>query len=85
MPEVELIEILDTSEKFTIDWETAIANMIKRGATVYRNSLQHGRKHFPRCNQWSHMPSLRICVYGLTLTNLFDYYWFVAGVTVACV
>ena len=50
MPKVELIEIFDTSEESTVDWETAIADMVKRGAAVYCNSLQHVRKHCPRCS-----------------------------------
>ena len=47
---MELIEILDTSEESTVDWETVIADMVKRGAAVYRNSMQCGRKRYSRCN-----------------------------------
>ena len=34
LPEVEGIEILHTYEESTVDWESAIADMIKRGAAV---------------------------------------------------
>ena len=42
---MELIEIFDTSEESTVDWETAIADMVKRGAppSLQRQPLQGGR------------------------------------------
>lgn len=34
VPEVEVIEILDTSDESTVDWECAVADTVRRAAKM---------------------------------------------------